>query len=361
LWPLDIVQVPDERGFGYIMPLREPRFKSFSSLMKMRIDPTFNVLATLGINLANSFLQLHAKGFCYRDISFGNMFFDPDTGEVSICDNDNVAVDNGDRGGVLGTPRFMAPEIVRGDAWPSTQTDLFSLSVLLFYIFMIHHPLEGKRELNIKCLDLPAMKKLYGEKPVFIFDPEDSSNEPISGHHDNALDFWPLYPGQIKRLFVRSFTEGLLDPQRRVRESEWRNALVRLRDSIYHCSHCGNENFYDLDALQETGGRLPPCWSCRQVTELPLRLRIDRQIIMLLPGTQIFPFHVDEGGFSQPLAEVTRVEGIPDELGLKNLSKKKWTATSKSGQIRDIPSGSTLKLINGVRINFGRKEGHIRL
>jgi hypothetical protein len=59
---------------------------------------------------------------------------------------------------------------------PSTQTDLFSLAVLLFYMFVMHHPLEGRKELAIKCLDLPAMKKLYGTEPLFIFDPSDDSN-----------------------------------------------------------------------------------------------------------------------------------------------------------------------------------------
>ena len=258
----------------------------------------------------------------------------------------------------------MAPEIVRGVAWPSAETDLFSLAVLLFYIFMVHHPLEGKNELKIKCLDLPAMKKLYGENPIFIFDPEDCSNEPILGHHDNALDFWPIYPRQLKRLFVRSFTKGLLNPQHRVRESEWRNALINLRDSIYHCSYCSNENFYDLDTLQERKGQPAACWSCGRVAELPPRLRIDRHITMLLVGTVISPFHINRGSefdFSPPLGEVCMIKGSSGTLGLKNISNEKWTATSHSGNTQDIFPGSTLKLINEVRINFGSKEGSIRL
>ena len=40
----------------------------------------------------------------------------------------------------------MAPEIVRGQAKASTETDLFSLAVLLFYMLFMHHPLEGARE-----------------------------------------------------------------------------------------------------------------------------------------------------------------------------------------------------------------------
>lgn len=75
-------------------------------------------------------------------------------------------------GGVLGTPGFMAPEIVRGEKRPSRETDRYSLSVLLFYLFMVNHPLEGKLEANIKCMDYAARVKLYGTDPVFIFDPD---------------------------------------------------------------------------------------------------------------------------------------------------------------------------------------------
>ena len=189
LWPLELAADPRVRGFGYVMQLRPNRFKNIVDLMKRKIEPTFRSLATAGLNLSHNYLLLHSEGFCYRDISFGNAFFDPDTGDVLICDNDNVAVDGAATLGVLGTPRFMAPEVVRGEARPSTQTDLFSLSVLLFYMLMVHHPLEGKRETEIKCLDLAAMNKLYGSDPLFIFDHADSSNAPVPGVHGNALAF----------------------------------------------------------------------------------------------------------------------------------------------------------------------------
>lgn len=90
------------------------------------------------------------------------MFFDPDTGDVLICDNDNVSANGIDNSSVYGTPRFMAPEIVMGQAKPSRNTDLYSLAVLLFYMFMMGHPLEGKLEAEIKCMDIHAMNKLYG-------------------------------------------------------------------------------------------------------------------------------------------------------------------------------------------------------
>jgi eukaryotic-like serine/threonine-protein kinase len=100
LWPLDIVSEPDIEGFGYLMPLRKTQYKGFVDLMKRRIkpEPTFRTLATAGFQLADSFFQLHIKGLCYRDISFGNIFFNPNTGEILICDNDNVTIDGDQEG-----------------------------------------------------------------------------------------------------------------------------------------------------------------------------------------------------------------------------------------------------------------------
>lgn len=40
-----------------------------------------------------------------------NLFFDPDTGDVLICDNDNVSANGVNHSSVYGTPRFMAPEM----------------------------------------------------------------------------------------------------------------------------------------------------------------------------------------------------------------------------------------------------------
>ena len=206
LWPMDILD--DGSTYGYVMPLRPERYKSIVDLMKRTAEPSFYHLCKAGFNLTLGYQKLHSKGYCYRDISFGNVFFDPENGDVLICDNDNVAVNGKQDTSVYGTQRFMAPEIVTGQAKPSTDTDLYSMAVLLFYMFMLHHPLEGKREASIKCMDVSAMNLLYGSNPVFIFDPEDKSNEALSGYHDNALAYWKVYPKFFKDLFVEAFTKG---------------------------------------------------------------------------------------------------------------------------------------------------------
>ncbi len=364
LWPLEMASAAGVKGFGYIMPLRDARYKGIIDLMKRRIEPSFRALITAGLELAHSFLQLHAKGLCYRDISFGNVFFDPATGEILICDNDNVAVDGQTVGGILGTPRFMAPEIVRGEAGPSTQTDLFSLAVLLFYMLTVHHPLEGKRESEIKCFDLPAMNKLYGTQPLFIFDPADNSNRPVPGYHDNALLYWAIYPQFLKDLFTKAFTDGIRDAQHgRVRESEWRAAMTLLRDSILYCGHCGAENFYDANLLK-TGRGLNPCWSCQKLVQPPLRIRLDKQVVMLNHDTQLYPHHTDSQkafDFSQPVAAINQHPQNPSLWGLKNLSPEKWVVTLKDGSIKDVPPGQNVSLADGTKIQFGRIEGEIRM
>lgn len=365
LWPIELALADNVPYFGYIMPLREERYKSLFDLMMCRIDPTFYALATAGLHLSHSFLQLHSQGWCYRDISFGNVFFDPENGDILICDNDNIAVDDiaikSDVGGTLG---FMAPEIVRGDELPSTKTDLFSLAVLLFYMFMVHHPLAGKREADIKCLDPAAMTKLFGEEPLFIFDPNDHSNEPVKGYQDNPLLYWPIYPQFLRDLFTKAFTDGIKDPLNgRIRESQWRAAMVRLRDSILYCSLCKAENFYDTDALRQSGGKPNPCWSCKRNITLPFRIRIDNNLVMLNHDTKLFPHHIDEQKmyeFSQPVAEVNRHPTNPNLWGLKNLTSEKWSITKSDGAVQDVYPGKSVPLISGAMILFGNKQGEIR-
>lgn len=365
LWPIDLASAAGVAGFGYIMPLREARYKGIVDLMKRQIEPSFRTLTTAGLELADSYFQLHAKGLCYRDISFGNVFFDPDSGEVLICDNDNVTIDGSTIGGVLGTPRFMAPEVVRHEAMPSRATDLFSLAVLLFYMFLVHHPLEGQRELEIRCMDLPAMTKLYGTDPVFIFDPADTSNRPVPGYQDNAIVFWEIYPQFLRDLFTKAFTDGICDPQHgRIQETVWRDAMVALRDAILHCGHCGSENFYGVETLRASGGKPGTCWACKHGLVLPPRIRIGSNVVMLNHDTKLYPHHTDSHqpyNFSQPTAEVARHPSDPNIWGLRNLSPERWVVTAVDGSTRDVEPGRSVTLAVGTKIHFGNAQGEIRI
>ena len=71
--------------------------------------PGFSSLCAISYGLANSYRALHLSGHCYRDISPGNLMFDPQTGHVLICDNDNVGINRQSRCQVWGTMEYMAP------------------------------------------------------------------------------------------------------------------------------------------------------------------------------------------------------------------------------------------------------------
>jgi DNA-binding helix-hairpin-helix protein with protein kinase domain len=364
LWPLDLVTAGADEAFGYVMPLREPRFKSLIDLMRGALNPRFWALATAGFELANAYFLLHSEGLCYRDINFGNVAFDPNDGDIRVCDNDNVGVSD-EPASIGGTVRFMAPEIVRGEALPNTQTDLFSLAVLLFHIFMVHHPLEGKREYDIHALDGLAMKRLYGEDPIFIFDPNDSRNAPVPDYHETVLTYWPLYPKFLRDLFVKAFTKGLHDPQGgRVVEGEWRTAMVRLRDSIMYCGHCDAENFYDQEVAQKLAERGGECWRCHKNVRVPPRIRIKQNVVMLNRDSGLYAHHIDDGrkfDFSQRVAVLAQNPQNPSIWGLTNLSESPWVATFPDASVRDIEPGRSIALARGLKINFGKVEGEIRV
>lgn len=363
LWPLGLADIAHGPGFGYVMPLRPTRFRAVTEIVEGRVDPSLGALAVTGRNLAQAFLRLHADGLCYRDISFGNVFFDPDSGDVLVCDNDNVGVDGERQSDLLGTLRFMAPEVVRGEVYPSGMTDLFSLAVLLFFLFVVHHPFEGERELAVTCLDLAGMVELYGIDPVFVFDPTDESNRPVPGFHDNALAFWPTLPQFLRDLFTRSFTVGVSDPANgRVRESEWRAAMARLHDGVCYCQECGSESYCAACDPGVGPSMTQRCWSCSAELQVPPRLRLEHTTLCLNRDTFLHAHHIERNAlydFTRRVAVVARHPQKPDVWGLRNLTRVPWRVTTPRGVRRDVGEGQSVTLARGVRIDFGTRQGEI--
>jgi DNA-binding helix-hairpin-helix protein with protein kinase domain len=363
LWPRTIVADPALGSFGYVMDLRPDRFHDLPALL--RRDPavaaaTPRSLITTALNTVEAYRTLHAQGIAYRDISWGNVFFDPVTGDVLICDNDNAVVE-GEFAGIAGTMNFMAPELVRGDpgAAPCIQTDLHSLAVLLFYLLMNHHPLDGAEELKIHCMDDKAQRKLYGTDPVFVFDPARTRNRPVPGEQDTVIATWAALPPPLRELFARTFTEGLVSPARRVRESEWRDALSAVRDAIVPCGACGKQNMTD------PGGAAAACWYCARPVDLPLRLELScgkgsrrtRRDIRLIRGAAVHPHHLVEDperhDFRSPVGEVTAHPTAPGRLGLTNRSATTWRMRRTDGTELEVPPGRTAALRPGLLLELG--------
>jgi serine/threonine protein kinase len=356
LWPQDIINSPTDDLFGYIMPLRPKKFAGIVDMMKRRAEaePSFKALSRAAFNLAKGYEKLHSMGLAYADISWGNCFFDPDSGDVLICDNDNV-VPNGQKSGIDGTLGFMAPEIMVGKAKPSRNTDLYSLSVLLFYMFMLNHPLHGKLEADIRALDDTAMRRLYGTDPVFIFAPDDKRNRPVEGYQQDAIEFWKVYPQRIKDLFIQSFTTGLRQPGKRVTEKQWMDALINLVFGIIPCS-CGCEVFYDEDIAQKGGAII--CWHCQNTLQSPTSIVSGKSRVLLMSDPLLYAHHTTGNcDIETAVGTVVQTMASPSQWGIRNDTIGNWMYIGADGSQIIVMPGETAPIAQGAKIDFGKLTG----
>lgn len=356
LWPLDLVDIPGSGSFGYVMPLRSDAFRGMRDLIApppQRLELSLADRARVCLQLANAFLELHAGGFCYQDINFGNIFLDPDSARILICDNDNVNID-GAEASIYGARKFMAPEVVRRERLPDSRTDLFSMAVLFFYTLLGWHPLDGHREHAAALLDPDTEHKLYGSEPLFLFDPTDTSNGPVRGFHEPIVARWNSLNGELRALFIRSFGEGLRDPSSRVLETEWRAPLQAVIDAAFGCAACGYEHAADWrgDRLEAPNA----CMACGGAARPPHGLKLGRRVIGLSLGRRVA---AEALGIRGAGAVVEAHPSRPDMTGLRNLGETPWRAIIPTGETHTVPAGQAVRLLPGLRIDFGNQTGAV--
>lgn len=366
LWPQELILDPKLGTFGYLMDLRGKDYLGLLRALKEQ-QYTFHVLAIAGLQLAENFALLHSlKGLCYVDINWGGIFLKPNTGQILICDNDNVSETGAAYTPFLGTVDFGAPEFWRSEAPPSRETDLYSLAVMFFQMFMLHHPMHGKLEKQFPILDAKATQELYTGKPVFIFDPDNDSNRPVpeDDFYDTVLERWAILPQFLRKCFIQTFTDGLKHPSQRVAESIWRTTMAQLRDSIFLCPKCGGENFIEPLELKSDKPYSRRCWysDCQHPLPNPVRLQVGKHLVMLNVGTQLFPHHLLPGkqfDYSKPLATVI-YDAQRQILGINNASGFTWLVTTPAGTQQEIPTGRNFgPLKSKTTIKFGGLEGEL--
>jgi DNA-binding helix-hairpin-helix protein with protein kinase domain len=348
LWPLGLIEPSAGSSFGYLMRFRPDGYVGLAKLLSLEVPRHEERVVHLAFEVAHSFLALHALGLCYRDISFGNVFFDPATGHAMICDNDNAGIDGASRPLVRGTPKFMAPEVVRGETSPSKRTDHYSLAVLLFYLLFVGHPLEGCRTEDVLA-DRLAHHRFYGHEPRFCFDPDDETNRPVPGLHDHVATLWHSVPAFVRELFLRCFTDGLRDPRSRVSDSEWCDAMVRLRDVMYPCPGCGLPRYHDAG-----GGPPPACARCGDRSAPAAVLRVGHHRLVVSPLARITAHHLRhdfDAGTTVAAAEPHPTR--PTVMGLRNDTGHDWRFRSGDGRDGTVPPGRRVRLSLGMIIDMG--------
>lgn len=351
LWPLGVTEVLNG-SFGYIMDIRPAGYEELTNFFvgskkKQQVRfKSFAAISTAAINIIQAFRELHNRGYSYQDINNGNFFINPANGSVLICDNDNVSP-YGTNLGIMGKQRWMAPEIVTLKGDPDKQSDRFSLSVVLFRLLFINHPLEGRYS-TPPCMTKELEKKYYGTDPVFVYDPTDSKNRPVPGTDHNLKIFWNVYPQYIRNMFVRAFSQDVMHKRKpRILEKEWLDVFFRLRAETGMCPNCKYEMFYTAEGVNQ-------CFECGKNVAKPATLAFNQLSLPLYKGMKVYLWHVDSS-----LEDITTVVGEvianpqnPTLLGLRNLSSSNWMVTLPDASQRPLAPGSVLPIKNGFTIDF---------
>ncbi|MDO4586306.1 MAG: serine/threonine-protein kinase [Planctomycetia bacterium] len=330
----------------------------------------------LCLKLSRATRRLHAAGLAHSDLSYKNCLVDPQSGNACIIDIDGLVVPGVFPPDVIGTPDFIAPEVVASTGrqredriLPSQATDRHALAVLIYQYLFHRHPLRGGK---IYSQDNDVQEKMeMGEKALFIEHPNDKSNRPILDDNDDICMPWvdvekiPYTTAgpMLKTLFDRAFIEGLHDPAQRPTADDWEDAIVKTSDMIQPCS---NENCVKKWFIFDNSTR-PVCPYCGTPYKgiLPLLdfyssrngkdYRPDNHRLMVFSGQSLYQWHTNRS--------VIPNEKIKKEhttrVGYFSFFKGKWlfvnqTLTSMKNLTTDqpVPIGTGVELVDGLKLQF---------
>ena len=341
LWP-EYLTIKDRKGYyGYIMALRPDNYYEFGNfLLAKKNFHSFDAMLAAAMKICEGFMMLHRFGYSYQDLNDGNFFIEPNTGDVLICDNDNV-MPQGEKSGIMGKARYMAPEIVAGGV-PDKYSDRFSLSVILFMLFFANHPFEGARVVACPCMTEAYEKKFYGSEAIFIYDPVNKTNLPVRGVHQNVIRRWPVFPSILKDTFIRQFGQDkMFEKTTRMIESEWQKIIAKVRDSLVICPHCGEETFVDINNGTHT------CMNCGREIDISKQIKLGNRILLLTPNTKLY---IDND--NTPDVKVIINPQDTSSLLLQNITKNKWAAETPSGKVKEVEPNGFMPVKNGIKITF---------
>lgn len=353
LWPKAITKMYDGQ-FGYLMEIRPNGYEELTKFFvgsrkhKQVCFKSFYALCTAAINIIEAFRALHNSGYSYQDINNGNFFIQPQTGDVLICDNDNVSP-FGNNLGIMGKQRWMAPEIVTGKNDPDKNSDRFSLAVVLFRLLFINHPLEGRYS-TPPCMTKELEQRYYGSEPIFVYDPTDQRNRPIPGTDHNLKLLWNVYPEYLRSTFIRAFSQDVMLMRKpRVLEKEWMDVFIRLRSELGKCPHCGQEMFYTY-----TDSHTVKCMECGRLVTFEHLIRIKNFALPVFPELKICSWLVDSSleDIHTQLGQIERNARRPELLGLRNLSQTTWTIDLPEGSYRTVAPQQVVPVHKGYVVHF---------
>ena len=290
-WPTKIVEWKGMTGI--VMPFYDKKFffsggpfdgqekngkwfssaKLFNRFIPADQKGTFLSRLHMCLKIARGIRRIHAAGLAHSDLSYNNVLVDPLTGSACIIDDDSLVVPGKFPPEVVGTPGFIAPEVLATKTLkvddpkknlPKIETDRHALAVLIYTFLLNRHPLRGGKVWDIdpsKDEDLSM-----GEKALFIEHPTNNTNRVKASQLDKAelpqgdpakMPYTICGP-YLKELFDKAFIDGVHNPSARPSALQWEEALVKTCDLVQPCQNPKCEaHWYVFD--NTTKPRCPFC------------------------------------------------------------------------------------------------------
>jgi serine/threonine protein kinase len=191
----------------------------------------------IGYVIAKAFKSLEKRNLSYCDISGNNILVKikkvlSKTGasktsiSIKMIDVDNIYIAGKGAATVLGTPRYIAPEVIDRKRNPDVLSDNYSLAVILFELLRIGHPYISDDVLDGSPEDEEAA--LAG-KYEYVTDANSKSMLP----EDIVLT------DKLKKLFRRCFVDGKKNRLSRPTAQEFEFALLEATNKVIKCPSCG--------------------------------------------------------------------------------------------------------------------------
>lgn len=223
----------------------------------------------LGAILARGFTALQADGLSYSDLSDTNILVARDATVLSICliDPETLSVSGSAEALVLGTPGYIAPELMHKTHAPDALSDNFSLAVILFRLLRIGHPFLG----DVVQEASPEVEEqaLSGAYP-YIDHPDDASNRSTS-----VLPSEHVCTTRLADLFRQAFVDGAAERACRPTPQEWEEACWFAAGNTLRCENCA-ATFYPRPLIENKASCACP-W-CEWKQAMPLFLIFEDQI-----------------------------------------------------------------------------------
>lgn len=361
LLPENVIRKNDG-AFGFTIPFVPDKYRTLHKCLKFQREiAPIDILVSASLNIIRAFINLHASGYCLKNLDTNCIYIDLENGNILIDCVDRITFEDNDIA-YNGDPEFLPPELIKiADFSDSViarkidrNIDRFSMAVIIFMLLFKTGPFTGKRASVLPYETASNAEQLLLHDPHFIMEDINSPEyRPDPDRQKYAVHMWEIIPEYIKTLFLKAFVPGKNpDPASRPGEKVWTDAFMHFANNIIRC-HCGMRYIY-------RSGKQFTCDCCGSALRIPYKLYVqeDNYCIPCIPGNRIYlvpNIHSMIEDYFRPIGAVVSKRKEPEKLGIRNHTEVSWKALANNGSFKEVSPDSVVPLYLAKQINIGSK------